>query len=268
MKVEAVKLQIPYTESEKKNNKRLKSKIVRKIVKGDKLSVFMVVSTVLLVGCVGYIAYTMIDRAEASNGRDYVDKALNFTVNVPYSWEVSTPDSKNLEKEVAKTTGGVLFNMRLHALDKELVPLALIQPDPNSKSFSKIMTMAFRGSDINYSYLNDKKALKKDFKTLLKKLGNKDLHVSAVDPISTEYLKGFIVSGYGTLDKRKISYVQYFEPAGANIMSITYGTIGDSSEALDDIERITRSLVYFEGGEFTPSPKRLDGQTEEQGGEK
>lgn len=261
--LKAMQMQTPYTQVEKKNSVRKRKKIVSKIRNSGKLSIFMIVSTVLLVLSVGYIAYTMIDRAEATNGRDYVDKALNFTLNVPYTWEVQAPDSKAVEEEVSKVTGGVLFNMRLHALQKELVPLALVEPDPNSKLFKKIMTISFRGSDINYSYLNDSVTLMKDFEKLLKKLGNKKVKVTSVEPISEEYMKGFLIRGSGVLDKKNVSYVQYYEPAGANIMTITYGTTGDSDDAIDDINRITRSLVYLEGGEFNPSPKRYDGQDNE-----
>lgn len=261
--LKAVKLQTPYTDKEKKNSVKKRRKFLTSLRKSNKLSIFMITSTVLLVVGVGYIAYQLTDKAEASNGRDYVNKPLNFTMNVPYSWEVEAPDTKAVEDEVSKTTGGVLFNMRLHALRKELVPVVLVQPDPENKLFKKIMTVAFRGSDINYSYLNDSKTLKADFGKLLKQLGNKKIEVSSVEPINEEYMKGFYIRGKGVLDKKKVSYLQYFEPAGANIMSITYGTTGESDDALEDINRITRSLVYLEGGEFTPTPKRYDGQTPE-----
>jgi hypothetical protein len=189
-------------------------------------------------------------NAMTAGSQSYYDQNMNFSLVVPAKFSIATPDPEETAEEVQKVTGGVLFDMKYHTLSKELVPVALVE---NARStdvtYDSFMTLAFRGADAEYTYMQDQVKIMDDFKTLLKSMDHTDIKVSSVENYSKGDLRGVLLRGSGVLKEKSIKYLQYFEPAGKNMLIVTYGYVGGSEkEALNDIDKVIGSLIYQEGG--------------------
>lgn len=250
----------------KKTHKLFGAKVEKKIplrkrLKSlDPISWFMIVTLLGFLGVMLVLLLNLQKEAEATQaGDEYYDDLLNFTLKIPHGWEGAKPDEHHVKEVVREVTGGILFDMQLHSLTDELVPLALImQPEEGSEDpFAKFMTLAFRGSDDEYTYLDDKVKLMDDFKALLKSSEHTDIKVKEVKEINNSKLSGIIIDATAKLADQKIHYVQYLEPAGANIMAVTYGST-IKSNGVKDITTVLDTLIYHEGGEFAPTPIQED----------
>jgi hypothetical protein len=185
-----------------------------------------------------------------TTGVQYYNESLNFSVMVPTGWQYGTPNDVRVKEESKALTGGILFDMRYYALTKELVPITMIQKSPtgNKDDFVKFMTLAFTGSDRNYLYLQDKVKLMDDFKAYMTELKHTDIVISSVEDVNSTKLHGIVLYAAGTLSGKRINYIQYFEPAGANILTATYGYTGKvMKKPLKDLEYVVGSILYLQG---------------------
>jgi hypothetical protein len=219
----------------------------------DTLSWFFIIATVLILGLFGYtaIVLSLPDKATIAEslGDPYSDPLMNFNMIIPHEWEIGNPDQDKEKEVVQKVTGGILFDMKYHSLPEEIVPVALVQhPIDGNTDFSKFLTLAFRGSDRNYSYLQDKVKLMDDFKSLLTSMEHSDILVDEVTDFKSGTLKGTLLRGSGVLKGQKVYYNQYFEPAGANILTVTLGYVDKKLDAVKTMESVLVSLKYQEGG--------------------
>lgn len=234
-----------------------KEVFLKKLKKLDGLSWFFIITTIAIIVSLSYAGYRLTVKADEAKKalNQYYDENLNFSVTIPDKWQAASPDGDHIFDVVRKVTGGILFDMRLHSLTEEVVPLALVEnSQEKGKKYAKYMTLAFRGSDEKYSYLQDKIKLMDEFKKLLKKTGHTDIKVDEVKDVKDEEFFGILLKGSAKMKNRKIHYYQYYEPAGANILIITYGTTKDPEKGIDDIKEVLKTLVYYEGGEFLPTP--------------
>lgn len=221
----------------------------------DAMSKFFIVVTLTIVGLLIYIAYGLTVSEENFKGQEYYDENLNMSLIIPQEWNIATPDEEFIKKAVFESTGGISFDMNMNSLQEEVVPLALaVKGKEGDKIFKKFMTLAYRGSDSKYSYLKDKVKLMDDFKLLLKKLEHKDIKVDEVKDIEKNNMAGILLKGSGVLEGKKVYYYQYFETAGANTLTITYGTTEKKNKAIEDINNVLAGLFYHKGGEYLPTP--------------
>lgn len=204
------------------------------------------------------------------NGLSYYDYYLNFSMIIPGDWQVANPDSEFIKEIVPKQTGGLLYDIRHHRLDREVVPITLVQhpDDPNIDKETKLsgarfMTMAIRPSDTNHSYLNDMMALGDQLKQMLESLNYSDVTIEEI--IDTRYqpegslydgMYGVVVHAKALVDGVWVNYTQYFEPAGANILIFTFGSTYGHDQQVKDIKTLTEYLVFHEGGQaWTPADR-------------
>lgn len=233
---------------------RIKNKTKgKKGVKLDALSWFFITIATGVVLSLLYIALQFGAKSEQQIvGYEHYNKDLNFYLTIPYEWQTVKLDADLIDKAVKKATGGVTFDMSLFSLKDEIVPLTLLVtvPEDDDRPFSKFMTFAFNGSDQNFSRLADTDSLKKDFKVLLESLDHKNVKVESVENISTDSIFGVLLKGNATLEGTKIQYYQYHEPAGANILTLTYGSTEKTKEkkVITEIANLLSSLTYFSGG--------------------
>lgn len=230
------------------------------------LLVSLLILVTLLVGAgVIIVKEARAKDALPSKGYYYHDNYLNFELIIPEGWVVAAPEESRIREIVQSITDGVVWDMRYHKLTQEVVPIALIQKIPESVKdadrekklkYAKFMTLGFRGSDEDYSYLQDTEKLKQDFKTLLEKLEHKDVEIIEVTNLGLKgdkELTGILLKAVATYDDIKINYVQYYEPAGKNIMFVTYGSLADFKEQIKDIRKVLKYLVYLPGGVTAPA---------------
>jgi hypothetical protein len=237
--------------------KKNKNSFVSAIKSLDWLSWFFIIILITVSVYMASFLFALNKAVEEEGvvGDAYYDELLNFNLTIPHNWQGAKPDEAHVKEVVREITGGILFDMKLHSLTDELVPLALIvPPEVGSKDpFAKFMTLAFRGTDDEFAYLQDKVKLMDDFKSLLKSMEHTDIKVKEIKDIKNEELFGIMLEGSAKLKDQTIYYTQYLEPAGANIMIVTYGsTIKD--EGVKDITTILSTLIFNEGGEFLPTP--------------
>lgn len=190
-----------------------------------------------------------------ATGRSYYDPDLNFSLTLPFGWDVATMSRQTENQVVSQSTGGLAFGMAQFSLIKPIAPLTLYIPSSSpSLPYSKYMIISFQGSDQNYSFLQNPVTLVSDFQSNLAGLGQKDVAVSQVKLFNNSAMHGILLQGTAKLKTTLIHYYRYFEPAGANILTITYSSTGTGANAISTISQLLTSLIYYQGGAYTDSP--------------
>lgn len=234
----------------------------------DPLSwVFIGLGAVVFAGVIWITSALFVESEAFPAGEKFYESNLNLTVNVPHGWEIATPDEENVKETVREATKGLLFDTRAHTLKEEVVAAALVlQPtDLNAKNnFAKFLTIAFRGSNTEHTYLDDEIKLMDQFKSLLTTTGHTDVKVLDVEEDTNFNSGGVIIRGTAILQEQKIKYIQYFEPAGANLLVVTYGTTKGFNEGIKDIGQMLNSLQYHDGDVFVPDSYKNEIATKEQ----
>lgn len=239
----------------------------RMLKKLDAMSWFILIATFVtslsfLVG--GVLMYISTKEVESRrSGMFYYDNYLNFSMIIPEGWQAAAPEDTDLRQIVLNVTGGVTWDMEHHRLPREVVPLALVQETPRNfhelsqeerLSNAKFMTFAFKGADSGYSYLRDHGKLQEDFKALLETLDHTNVEVVETINMGTQTndpdLVGVLLRATAMIDNYNVNYTQYLEAAGSNILIVTYGSIYDFEDQLDDIRTILNTLVYLPGGQY------------------
>lgn len=207
-----------------------------------------------------FIVYRAFSSQEIFHDADYYyNEDLNFSFYVPHGWELAAPEGDEVKSVVKEVTGGVLFDMMYHRLTKEIVPLAMVQKPTDGKiQYAKFMTFAFRGADDEYSYLNDKEKLKGDFKKLLEETEHKSVNILSAEDYKKEMMNGVLLKATATFEGENVNYIQYLEPAGKNILIVTFGAIKSHEESLKELEEILSTLKYHEGGVTAPPSIQKD----------
>lgn len=263
--IATVKNKATLTETDKKRWSKRKQDTLTTLKGVDGISWFMIGSTVLLLGTMGFIGYKVTaDTLEERSTYAYYDEALNFSMQIPQEWALAKPDEEMTQQVVNEVTGGLLFDMLVNPLTSELVPVALTTEPVKDKPISKFVTMAFKGSDSEYSYLKDKVKLMDDYMALLKGLKHTNIKVANVEDIETDTLSGILLTGTAKLDGEKIYYTQYFEEAGSNTLTITHGTSNKKDSGVEDISELLASLSYHQGDAYLPTPIKETIQKEKQ----
>lgn len=201
---------------------------------------------------------SMKEESYIKSTSSYHDNYLNFSMDIPNSWEVRNPEPESVKEAVVKATGGLVFDIMHNVLNTELVPLALVHT-PKGEGLSedarkkgmKFLTLAIRGSDKDYSYLRDNLVLMDNFKEMLTNLEFKDvkiLEASSMEGKSNNNgLWGTMIKATAVQDGVAVNYLQYFEAVGNNILIVTYGSSASHNEGIKEIGDLLNTLVFHEG---------------------
>lgn len=241
--------------------KKNSGKETLKVNKSTQLwKVSAITSTALFLVSLGVTVY-LVNRPSSKpvvggTSSTYYDKYLNLSLNVPSGWYIAKMPSSVESNAVVTSTGGLTFDMGQFSLNKDIAPFTLYKPSYSGNyPYSKFMIFDFRGSDQTYSYLSNPVNLIDGFESDLRGLGETNIKVSKVTSISNSVLRGILLKGSASIKGHIFDYYRYFEPAGANILTITYGYVGTSNNTfISDISNALSSLVYYTGSSFTPSP--------------
>lgn len=225
------------------------SKIVNSVSKWDSVTKGLALTS-LVIGLYGVYSVSSV-IANTPRGYNLYDKDLRISFYMPYSWDSVVPKEDEIYKVAKSSSGNAIFDIMVHPLKEEVVPFAFSRGEKKKEEgmYPTFMTMAFRGADEEYSYLKDKMKLGDDFKALLKGMKHSDIKLLSVENKTTGGYNGIILKGKGTYNKEKITYTQYFEPVGANIMVITHGTT-DGSSGDKDILTLLKDLKVMPLGAY------------------
>ena len=239
-------------------------KVDKGLFGGDKLSIFFTVSTIAIVGALGYYAYNQTKQAnyEASI-TPYYDENLNFSLDIPKEWTINEGNKSAIKTQVLNDSSGMNFDLSKYPLSKEVVPLALIKKpeDKNAKVLDKYMTIAFKPTkEQDFTELDDKLQILDDFKSMLVKLKHTDVKVTSVKENRTGEMNGVLARATGLLKNTPMVYYQYFEPAGRNILVITYGSSHPDADHIGDINKILKNLHYYNASGLNPDGIGTEGE--------
>lgn len=217
----------------------------------DATSIFiMVFSLVMVVALVWYIIDLTTNQKEYEGYSLYEDPNLNFSMDIPSRWTVGVPDEKGLEDLVLESTQGFSFDTRFIALKQELTPLTLIQQDITGKRpFKKLIIMSMFGQEHSLAYVEEYKAIEKEFKVILTELGHKDIKILETEPLYEGSLMGTLTTAEATFDGHKMYYAHYVESLDKNVMRILYGS-KDRIKDLNDLNDLLSSLTFKNAAEL------------------
>lgn len=233
------------------------NRVVTSVSKWDTLTKGMAIATVL-VGAYGMYAMTTA-IANTPRGYNVYDKNLRISFYMPYDWNTVVPKGDEIYDVAKASSDNTLFDLMVHPLKEEVVPFAFSrgEKEKEDEMYPSFMTMAFRGADEEYTYMKDKLKLGDDFKALLKGMKHTDIEVLSVENKTTDGFNGILLTGEGKYNKQKITYTQYFEPVGANIMIITHGTTSKLSGA-GDIKSLLKDLQVMPVGAYGVDQTYID----------
>lgn len=188
-----------------------------------------------------------INKSQEDMYEMYTDTDLNFRIAIPHGWQAAKPEVENVKKAVFdETKGKVAFDMYEHSLGKEVVPIAILNADSDSKSFAEFATLSFRGSESEFGYLSDLVNIKDDVKSLLESSDNKEVEVYDVaETTISDTFTGVLVKARAIFELEEVEYYVWYEPAGANLLTITYGATGmKEKEMMKSLEFIIGGIIY------------------------
>lgn len=210
----------------------------------DATSIFILVFSIALALAIAlYIADLMINHKDYEGYTTHFDEHLNFSVDIPSKWTVGLPDKKSLEEAVKETTGGLTFDTRYSKLSKEVTPLSLVQQDVTGKHpFKRLMVLSMFGPEEPLQYMNDKKLMEEEFKSILQELGHEGIRIERVEDAYEGQLNGVLLYAKAFFEGKKMYYVHYTESLDKNVLRVLYGS-SDPVKKPKEIEEVMSTFM-------------------------
>jgi len=239
----------------------------------DLVSWVMVITLVLLAvgfavgGIFYYLGFKEKKHQEYLDTMTYYDEDLNFSILLPENWGFARPQADAIKKLVDQVNRGVLWDMSLHKLPHEVVPLVFIKLDgtedtqlTEDKLFVESMTLMFRGFQEKDDPIWDQLKLMDDFKSVLTEIGLLNVEIVEVADLAKvgdPFLEGTVVKARASIaDGTKVNFMQYYELVGKNVLIVTVGTKDDFDIQLSYVRELLKGLLFHRGGVL--SPERLE----------
>ncbi len=227
-----------------------KVNLINKFKSMDTLSKSFVIGFGVSILILGGLTTNLVYQSHKAHlaEREYEDPSVNFYIIPPDGWTVTTPDRTSVEKVIRESSNKGKFDVTLHKLTEEIVPIVLLEDVKGSTEKgiqgSSFITVALRGYDKDRDRLYDKEFSKEYLGSLLNKLGVEDIKYEPVKKVKKSNLNGYVVKAKGVDTKVPVYYAQYQEIVGQNILTLTFGTTVEDEDAIEYLKDTSKYLRF------------------------
>lgn len=228
-----------------KSQNQHKEKIFKRVLNFMVEEKLLMVISFIVFALLLYTLSVLIKDNEKISLSNYYDEGLNYGFTYPKYYDVYEPSQAKKKQTLNALTTGMNFNLNDFKLKKEILSVAL-KSNAEQKG-NKILTVAFIPSqDESYSELDDKENLLDEMLQLIKGLKGEEGKIDYIKDKTDDGFAGVEIKAQGKIGKTSKVFYQYREPAGKNILVVTYSSDKAYDSWSKDIETFVSDLKYYQ----------------------